>query len=78
MYRPKPDPLTGLVYMHPQILALGLKLPLTKIVRGIVTCYMIAPSLVWVASRIVLGFEALRALIVPDACRCKFLASPAR
>ena len=44
------------VYMLPQILELGLKLPLTKFVRSILTYYRIAPSkLSGVAWRTVLG-----------------------
>ena len=35
----------GDVYMHPQILTLGLKLLLSKFVRSILTYYKIAPSL---------------------------------
>ena len=56
--------------MHPQILALELKLPLTKFVHSILTYYRIPPSqLSRVAWRFVLGFEALCALIVLDAYR---------
>ena len=51
------------VYMHPQIMALGLKLPLTPFVRGVLAHYRVAPSqLSVVAWRTVLGFEALCAL----------------
>jgi len=54
--------------MHPQILALGLKLPLTLFVCDVPSHLRIAPSqLSKVAS--VLGFEALCALSVPDACQ---------
>jgi len=45
------------VYMHPQILAPGQKLPLTKFVRNILTYYRIVPSqLSGVTWHIVLGF----------------------
>ena len=55
--------------MHPQILALGLKLPLTKFVRGILSHFRVAPSqLSGVTWRIVLRFKALCALIIPKAC----------
>jgi len=32
------------VYMHPQVLALGLKLPMTKFIRSVLAFYKFAPS----------------------------------
>ena len=34
------------VYMHPQVPTLGLRLPMTTFVRGVVTLYRVAPSFV--------------------------------
>ena len=60
----------GDVYMHPQILTLGLKLLPSKFIRRILTYYKIAPSLLsGVAWHTVLGFEARCALIVPNSCQ---------
>ena len=62
--------------MHPLILALGLKMPLTKFIRSILTHYRVTPSqLSGVAWRIVHGFEALCALSVPEACQCDFFST---
>jgi len=58
------------VYMHPQVLALGLKLSIMKFVRSILTFYIIAPSqLSGVAWRTVLGFQTLCLLKVLEACQ---------
>ena len=38
------SPPDGGIYMHPQVLALGLKLPMMKFVRSVLTFYRIAPS----------------------------------
>ena len=56
--------------MHPQILTLGLKLPMMKFIRNVSTFYRIVPSqLSGVAWRTVFGFEALCIMKVPDACQ---------
>ena len=57
--------------MHPQILALRLKVSLTKFIRSVLIYYRIAPRScrgegAW---RIVLGFEALCPLVIPNACQ---------
>jgi len=41
-------PEAGGVYLHPQLLALGLKFPLTNFVRDLLRHYRIAPSQLWV------------------------------
>ena len=66
------DPPKGGIYLHPQFLALGLKLLLTDVVGEILSYFQVAPSqLTAVAWRIVLDFEALCALFAPNSCRHK-------
>ena len=60
------------MYMHPLVLALGLRLPMTKFVRSVLIFYGVTPSqLSAVAWRTVLGFEALYDLYAPEACHCE-------
>ena len=60
------------VYMHPQVLALGLRLSMMKFVRSVLIFYRIAPSqLSAVAWHTVIGFEALRDLYALEACLCE-------
>jgi len=73
------SPPDGRVCMHPQVLVLELKLSLMKFVHSVLTFYQIAPSqLSGVVWRIVLGFETLCILKVPEACHRKFLVLPTR
>ena len=57
------------VFIHPQILALGMKLPLTTFVHNVLSYFRVAPSQltmgVW---RILLGFEALCNRFLLEAC----------
>ena len=32
------------IYMHPRVLALGLRMPMTKFIRSVLTFYRVAPS----------------------------------
>ena len=58
----------GGIYMHPQILALALKLLLAPFIRGVMSHFRIAPSQQsGVAWRTVIEFEAFCALSAPDA-----------
>jgi len=58
------------VYMHPLVLALGLRLPMTKFICSILVFYKVAPSqLTVVAWCKVLEFEALCNLYGPKACQ---------
>jgi len=46
--------------MYPLVLALGLRLPMTKFIRNVLVFYEVAPfQLTAVACRIVLGFDPL-------------------
>ena len=60
-----------LMMVHiPQVLTLGLRLPMTRFIRNVLTFYMVAPSqLSAVAWHMVLGFVALYALFAPEACQ---------
>ena len=52
------SPPAGSVYFHPQILALGVKLPMTLFVRGVLAYFKVPPSqLTPRAWRTVLGFK---------------------
>jgi len=56
--------------MHPQVLALGLKLLMTRFVHSVLTFYRVTPSqLSVVAWRTILAFEALCVLFTPEACQ---------
>jgi len=58
------------VYMHPQVLALGLRLSMTKFVHSVLTFYKVTPSqLSAIAWRTILGFEALCDLYALEACQ---------
>ena len=73
------SPPNGGVYMHPQILILGLKLPLTPFIHGVLSHLRIALSqLSGVAWRTVLGFEALCVLSAPNACQREVLCTDYR
>ena len=62
--------------MHPLVLALGLRLPMTKSVRNVLIFYEVSPSqLTAVAWRTVLGFEALCNLYAPEAYQCEVFSS---
>ena len=53
-------PPTGGVYLHLQILALGLRLPLTNFIRDILCHFQVVPSQLTAGdSRTVLGFKVL-------------------
>jgi len=59
----------GGVYMHPQVLALGLRLLMMRFVLSILTFYRFAPSqLSGVAWCMVFGLEALCTLNVLETC----------
>jgi len=64
------------VYVHPQILALGLRLPMTRFIHNVLTFYKIAPSqlsaAVW---RMVLEFEAFCDLYASQACQGKVFST---
>jgi len=63
-------PLAGGIYLHPQILALGLKLPLTNFVRDILCHFKVVPSQLLVGAWcIILGFKDLCVSFVPNSCR---------
>ena len=58
------------VYMNPQVLALGLKLPMMRFVRSVLTFYTVASSqLSAKAWRTVLRFKALCALFALKVCQ---------
>ena len=60
---------TGGVYFHPQILALGVQLPLTRFVRDVPGHLQVAPTqLAMGAWRTVLAFEAPYRISSPSAC----------
>ena len=60
------------VYMHPQVLALGLMLLLTRFVCSVLIFYRVAPSqLSVVAWHTVLRCKALCALFAPEVCQCE-------
>ena len=63
-------PLEDGVYLHPQILVLRLKVPLTNFVHEILSYFQATPSqLTAVAWRIVLSFEALCISFAPNSHR---------
>ena len=63
-------PRAGGMYLHPQVLALELSFPMTGFIRDILRYYQVAPSqLVAGHWRVVLSFQTLCNLYLPDACR---------
>ena len=57
------------VYMHSQVLALELRMPMTRFIRSVLTFYRVAPSqLSRVAWRTLLEFKDFCALYAPDTC----------
>jgi len=62
-------PLKSGVYMHPQVLTLGVRLPMTRFIRSVLAFYKVASSqLSAVAWRTILGLEALCDLYAREAC----------
>ena len=60
----------GGVFIHPQILSLGMKLPLTDLVRNVLVFFKVAlPQLTVGAWRVLLTFEVLCNRFLPKACR---------
>ena len=58
--------------MHLQVLALGLKLLMTRFVRSVLFFYrVILSQLSAVVWHTILGFETLSALYTPEACQCE-------
>ena len=59
----------GVVFIHPQILALGMNLPLTELVNNTLVYFRVAPSQLTVGARRVLqNFEALCSRFLSKAC----------
>ena len=64
------------MYIHPVMLALGLRLPMTKFVRSILIFYGVSLSqLLAMTWRTVLGFEALYDLYAPETYHCKVFST---
>jgi len=62
---------TDVVYLHPQVLALGLKLSLKNFILDILCHFQVAPSqLSTEAWWTILGFQALCASFAPNSCQC--------
>jgi len=62
--------------MHPQILALGLRLPKMRFVCSVLAFYKVVPSqLSVVAWRTVLRFEVLCDLYASEACRLEVFST---
>jgi len=63
-------PKRGSIYLHPQILALGMKFLLTSFIRDLLHYFKVTPSQLVAGSwRIVLSFEALCDLFAHDSRR---------
>ena len=62
--------------MHPLLLALGLRLPMTKFVHSVLIFYEATPSLLMVVAwRTIMGFEALCNLYALEACQCEVFST---
>ena len=64
------------VYMHPLVVALGLRLPMTKFVCNVSSFYGVVssqiPAVGWCT---VLEFEALCDIYAPEACHCEVFSA---